>query len=115
MPASYDPTDVLQVRIAALSPHTFAYKLWIAEQGATEWTELTTGDDTSGPFVSPRLYPTGTHFAYTLLIGGNPNTNWKVQVTLAQKAGVISCSPQAESGVTSGQGDARVDTSVRLA
>ena len=112
---TYDPQQSLKVDIVAHSPHTFAYKLWVAEQGATAWTEIDSGDDASPQFVSSKHYPVGTHVAYTLLIGGNPTTDWRIQVTLSQGSATLACSPPADSGTTNDDGVARVDKPVRLA
>lgn len=108
----YDPQAKLQVRLAAHSPHTFAYKLWKAKSGDTRWTEVVSGDDGSDD-VEVALGD-ADHFAYTLLVGGNPDTDWEVQVTLEQGDKALACSPRAETGLTDQSGVARRDTAIRL-
>lgn len=111
--AAYDPNHVLRVHVVSQSPHTFAYKLWIAHQGDTTWTLLDSGNIESPP-KDYGPYPAGTRLAYTLLVAGNPHTDWKVAVMLSQAGAVLACSPAAATGVTSAKGVARHDAAVTL-
>jgi hypothetical protein len=111
--APYDPAAKLQVHVVSQSPHTFAYKLWVAAPGEARWTALDTGNIETpekeyGPFSK------GTKIAYTLLIAGNPNTDWKTQVMLSQRGALLNCSPPPETGITTVNGAARRDTAVVL-
>lgn len=111
--APYDPTETLHVHVVSQSPHTFAYKLWTAAPDAAAWDALDAGDITT----LPRAYgpfPVETRFAYTLLVAGNPDTDWRVQVFLSQRGAALACAPEAERGVTSAQGTARRDTGLVL-
>ena len=111
--APYDSTQQLRVHVVSQSPHTFAYKLWIAKPGATTWTQLDQGTIETPPKDYAPL-PADTRFAYTLLVGGNPNTDWRVQVMLSQAGGDLACTPEPDTGVTNASGVARRDTSIVL-
>lgn len=111
--APYDPNVKLQVHIVSQSPHTFAYKLFVAQKGDKEWTRLDEGTIETleceyGPYAS------GTLFAYTLLVAGNPRTDWRIQVMLSQHGTLVAGSPNAETGFTNASGVARRDAAVVL-
>lgn len=111
--ATYDPERPLRVQVASRSPHTFAYKLWTARPGDAGWTPLDRGTiETPARDYGP--FPPATPLAYTLLVAGNPNTDWKVQVLLSQGGEPLSCSPPAETGITNGRGAARADGALAL-
>ncbi len=113
MGAAYDPARVVQVHVVSQSPHTFAYKLWIARQGDATWSALDTGTiETPPKEYGP--FPIGTRLGYTLLVAGNPNTDWRVRVMLSQVGALLACSPEPESGITSAEGVARRDAMVVL-
>jgi hypothetical protein len=109
----YDSTQQLRVHVVSQSPHTFAYKLWIAKPGATAWSELDRGTIETPPREYGPL-PADTRMAYTLLVGGNPETDWRVHVMLSQPHGALACTPEPETGVTNASGVARRDTSLVL-
>lgn len=111
--APYDPSSKLQAQVVSQSPHTFAYKLWTAADGAAVWTALDAGDILT-PTREYGPFPAGTKFAYTLLVAGNPNTDWRVQVVLSQLGVRLDCAPAPETGFTSTHGTARRDTSLVL-
>ena len=115
--AKYDPDRTLRVHVVSQSPHTFAYKLWMAAKDAAHWTPLATGTIETPPTEFDQLKALGAdaRFAYTLLVGGNPNTDWRVRVFLSQGGAELECSPDAERGVTNGSGVDRRDRAVTLA
>jgi hypothetical protein len=111
--AAFDPGAKLQLHVVSQSPHTFAYKLWFALPGDLEWSDLDEGTiETPAREYGP--FPARTQIAYTLLLGGNPNTDWRTQVMLSQRGALLACSPPADSGVTSAAGVARKDNAVVL-
>jgi hypothetical protein len=111
--AAYDPATKVQIHIVSQSPHTFAYKLWFALPNATTWADLDTGTiETPEREYGP--YPAGTKIAYGLLIGGNPQTDWKTQTMVSQGGTLLDCTPVPDTGVTSAKGVARRDNSVAL-
>jgi hypothetical protein len=111
--AAYDPAMLVRVHIVSQSPHTFAYKLWLALPDATAWSELDRGDiETPARDYGP--FPSGTKLAYTLLVAGNPDTDWKTLTLLSQGGETLACSPAAETGITNESGVARRDTAVTL-
>jgi hypothetical protein len=111
--AAYDPATPVRVHIVSQSPHTFAYKLWLALPAATAWSELDRGDIETPPRdYGP--FPPGTKLAYTLLVAGNPDTDWKTLTILSQGGEPLACSPPAETGITNESGVARRDTAVTL-
>ena len=111
--AAYDPSHKVQVHVVSQSPHTFAYKLWTARHGDATWTLLDSGNIESPP-KDYGPYDAGTRLAYTLLVAGNPHTEWKVTVMLSQDGAPLACSPHAETGITSAKGAARRDAAVTL-
>ncbi|HEY3013019.1 MAG TPA: hypothetical protein VGJ36_09750 [Gemmatimonadales bacterium] len=111
--AAYTPGSKIQIHVISQSPHTFAHKLWFAKAGDTEWRPLDEGNiETPEREYGP--YPAGTKIAYALLIGGNPNTDWKMQVMMSQQGALLNCSPPPETGITNSAGVARRDTAVAL-
>src|SRR4051794_27103064 len=99
--AAYDPNQSLRVHLVSQSPHTFAYKLW-QKKGET-WSEIDAGNIKSPPKdFGP--FPPGTKLAYTLLVGGNPGTDWRIQAFLSQMGLPCDCTPRPETGVVSAKG-----------
>lgn len=111
--ADYDSSSKLQVHVVSQSPHTFAYKLWIAPPGATAWDPLDVGNIETPPREYGPFAPE-TKLAYTVLVAGNPNTDWRTQVLLSQRGELLACSPAPETGFTSTRGAARRDTALVL-
>jgi hypothetical protein len=110
--AAYDPTKKIQFQVVPQSPHTCAWRLWHALPGATTWTQLgkgtkNTAQTSFGPF------PTGTKLLHTLLIGGNANTDWKIEVRTLQDGNPLACAPQIETGFMTST-IARRDTAFKL-
>jgi hypothetical protein len=111
--AAYDPATPVRVRRVSQSAHTFANKLWLALPAATAWSEIDRGDIETPPRdYGP--FPSGTKLAYTLLVAGNPDTDWKTLTILSQSGETLACSPPAETGITNESGVARRDTAVTL-
>lgn len=111
--AAYDPTQQVNVHVVSKSPHTFAYRLWVARPGATAWEPLGTGTiDSAATDYGP--FPASTRLAYTLLMAGHPATDWKTEVLLSQRGAPLDCSPAAETGRTDEGGVARRDRAVAL-
>ena len=94
---SYDPTKKIQFKVVSQSPHTCAWRLWKALAGATEWTRVDQGTkDTPQKEYDPP--PAGAQLLYSLLIGGNANTDWKIEVRVLQDGNPLACAPQIETG-----------------
>jgi hypothetical protein len=94
---AYDPSKKIQFRVVAQSPHTCGWKLWMASPGATSWTVITKGKRDApqqefGPFAQ------GTELLYKLLVGGNANTDWRMEVRILQDGNPLACAPQIETG-----------------
>ena len=95
--APYDPNKQIQFRVVSQSPHTCAWKVWQAAAGASAWTFVAKGkrDDAEKP-IGP--FPSGTELLYKLLVGGNANTDWRIEVRILQDHNPLACAPQIETG-----------------
>jgi hypothetical protein len=111
--APYDPTLQTSVHFISQSPHTFAFKLFSAPPGATAWTPLDEGTIAT-PEKSYGPFQTGTALGYSLLMGGNPNTQWTTKLRLAQGGTELSCSPTPDTGVCDDQGAGYIENEVDL-
>ena len=103
LPIKHD--EELDVNIVSKSPHVVAYRLWRQlPQGQWEKCgEGHTADDIADHNLLKPL-PEGARFAYWLGIGGNPNTQYRALVTIAQSGQIVDGGSFVEEGVANDEG-----------
>jgi len=102
---SIDHGEELDVNIVSKSPHVVAYRLW-RQLPQGQWQvcgEGHTADDIADHNLLTPL-PEGARFAYWLGIGGNPNTQYRALVTIAQGGQIVDGGSFLEEGVANAQG-----------
>ena len=101
-----DPTRPVTACVHFDSPHSVAFRLFRQVPGGTE-AELATGSSLdANPSCHPGgPFPRGTAVRWFVLVAGNPNTAYRVRITLAQD-GEDVVDPVRLSGTTDGGGAA---------
>ena len=100
---AYDAGSATTVHIVSQSPHTFAFRIFVAQPGETVWTPLDTGDIKT-PAKAHGPFPSGTQLSFAILMGGNPHTEWSTQIVLSQRGVTLACSPPRGTGICDSDG-----------
>ncbi|MFL5541173.1 MAG: hypothetical protein ACJ8J0_19455 [Longimicrobiaceae bacterium] len=101
-----DPSRPVTACVHFDSPHSVAYRLFQEPPGGVE-TELATGSslDANPSCHDGGPFPRGTKVRWFVLIAGNPNTAYRVRITLEQDGRPV-VPPIPLSGTTDGGGAA---------
>lgn len=110
-----DHGEPLDVNIVSKSPHVVAYRLWRQLPGGP-WVVCADGDtaDDISDHTTVDKLPPGGKLSYWLGIGGNPNTQYRTLVTIAQKGRIVDGGSFIEPGTTNAQGVAEVLVIIEL-
>ena len=101
-----DPSQALDINIVGQTPHIFAYRIWVKEPGAADWTEIAVGD-TADSVPDHHLtgpHPDGTLISIAYAVGGKPKSNFRVLSTFSQGGAMVTGGAVTESGQTSASG-----------
>jgi len=100
-----DHDAALDVNILSKSPHVVAYRLWLRSPRA-DWDMFAEGDSADEVSDHHELsgMSAGSRVAYWLGIGGNPNTQYRALVTIAQRGRILDGGSFIEEGSTNAQG-----------
>jgi hypothetical protein len=87
-----DPTTPIDVNFVARTPHVVAFRLWRQDVVDGPWILLGQGhtaDHVPDLVTASPPFPAGGRLAFWVGIGGNPNTQYQVLVTLAQDGRIL--------------------------
>jgi hypothetical protein len=82
-----EPPQAIEFFVAAETPVSIKYKLWLQREGA--WTAIgpeTTSDAKSDLWVFLPPTPPGSVFAYWLGIWGKANHPWRARISVSQQS-----------------------------
>jgi len=103
-----DPTRALSVTVRTDSPHVVSFRLWYQRPGDAAWTIFATaGPDSPNPAtfeVGP--LPAGSKLQYLVIVGGNPQTAYRVVLTALQGDDALGGTPLTLTGTTGQAGTA---------
>jgi hypothetical protein len=102
-----DHTAPIEVNFVARSPHVVAYRLWRQlTRPDGPWAVLGDGHtaDHVPDLVQVSPSPVGSRLAYWVAIGGNPNTQYQVLVTIAQNGKIVPGGTLLVNGRTNEKG-----------
>jgi hypothetical protein len=107
--------SALDVNILSKSPHIVAYRLWRRLSG-TDWVLFAEGDSADEVSDHHELsgMSAGSRVAYWLGIGGNPNTQYRALVTIAQAGRILDGGSFIEEGSTNAQGVAEAQAIIEF-
>jgi hypothetical protein len=119
MPDATLPIDVdapVEINFVSRSPHVVAYRLWRQDVADGPWTQLGEGHtaDHIPDLVTVSPMKRGSRLAYWEGIGGNPNTQYQVLVTVAQNGQIVPGGSLLENGMTNAQGVAETHAFIDL-
>jgi hypothetical protein len=111
-----DPAASIEVNFVVRSKHVVAYRLWVKTTPPAQWQVVADGhtadhipDLVTVPPVSP-----GAQLAFWLGIGGDPNSQYEVLVTISQNGKMLEDGSLIERGRTNEKGVAEVQVLIDL-
>jgi len=110
--ADIDSGLPVDINVLGQSPHAVVYRLWVQVPGG-KWVVLGTGTTTDNIADHYRTgpHPEGTKLAYWLGVAGNPSTEYKALVAVAQNGRIVPGGACIEQAKTNSKGAAvREDT-----
>jgi hypothetical protein len=87
-----DRTVPIDVNFVARTPHVVAFRLWRQDAANGPWSlvaEGHTADHVPDLVTVIPPFPVGSRLAFWVGIGGNPNTQYQVLVTVAQNGKIL--------------------------
>lgn len=95
-----DTSKPTEINLVCHSPHVVAYRMWQRAPDDAKWTTLADGhtSDEAPDHAQAQALPSGSRFAYHLIIVGNASTNFLVSVVLSQDGRIFPGGSFIEQG-----------------